>query len=120
MSDNKDIQVKGEENKTEAVKEETAADTAVKAPAAKEAAKPSDKKAKKAVKKEKKPNIFIRIWKKLKEIVSELKKVTWPTFPTVLKQTGVVIAVVVFFMIIIFGFDSLLSFLYKLMFPVIE
>jgi len=72
-------------------------------------------KPKKAVKKVKKPNIFVRFGKKTKEIFSELKKVTWPTFPTVLKQTGVVIAVVLFFLVLIFAFDSILSFFYKLL-----
>ncbi len=46
---------------------------------------PKAEKPKKAVKKVKKPNIFIRIGRKLKEVFSELKKVTWPDFPTVLK-----------------------------------
>lgn len=72
-------------------------------------------KAKKAAKKPARPNIFKRMWKKLRETFSELKKVTWPTFPTVLKQTGVVIAVVSFFLIIIFAFDFLLSLLYGLL-----
>jgi preprotein translocase SecE subunit len=52
------------------------------------------------------------MWKKIRETFSELKKVTWPTFPTVLKQTGVVIAVVSFFLVVIFAFDFLLSLLY--------
>lgn len=64
----------------------------------------------------KKPNIFIRMGKKIKEVFSELKKVTWPTFPTVLKQTGVVIAVVSIFLVIIFAFDSALSLLYGLLY----
>lgn len=74
-----------------------------------------EKKAKKVVKKDKKPNIFLRIGKKLKEVFSELKKVTWPTFPTVLKQTGVVVAVVSFFLILIFAFDSLLAVFYEML-----
>ena len=52
------------------------------------------KSKKKKVKKEKKENKLVR---KLKETGSELKKVTWPKFPKVVKQTGVVLAVVVFF-----------------------
>lgn len=121
MSDKKDIKkpetaaVKSNDKITEVISSEKAAEgnTAVKA----DAVKPADKKAKKVVKKEKKPGIFVRIGKKIKEVFSELKKVTWPTFPTVLKQTGVVIAVVLFFLIIIFGFDTLMSFLYSLLFP---
>lgn len=75
----------------------------------------AEKKTKKPVKKDKKPSIFLRIGKKLKEVFSELKKVTWPTFPTVLKQTGVVIAVVSFFLVLIFAFDSLLSIFYQML-----
>ena len=36
----------------------------------------------------KKPNIFVRMGRKLKETFSELKRVTWPTFPKVLKSTA--------------------------------
>ena len=52
---------------------------------------------------------------KVKEIFSELKKVDWPTFGKVVKQTGVVIAVVVIFLVIIFGFNTGLQELLKLM-----
>ena len=45
---------------------------------------------------EKKPNIFVRMGRKLKEVFSELKKVTWPTFGKVVKATGVVIFLVIF------------------------
>ncbi len=45
---------------------------------------------------------------------SELKKVTWPKFPTVVKQTGVVLAVVLFFMVIVTAFNLGLSELLKL------
>ena len=49
---------------------------------------------------EKKPNIFVRMGRKLKEVFSELKKVTWPTFGKVVKATGVVLVVVVIFLVI--------------------
>lgn len=49
---------------------------------------------------EKKPNIFVRMGRKLKEVFSELKKVTWPTFGKVVKSTGVVLVVVVIFLVI--------------------
>ena len=52
--------------------------------------------------------------KRLKETGSEVKKVTWPKFSQVAKATGVVIAVVLFFTVILFGFDSLLGWLYNL------
>jgi preprotein translocase subunit SecE len=67
----------------------------------------------------KKPNIFVRIgkWfaKGFKEIVSELKKVTWPKGKEVLTNTGVVLVVVLFFLVAVGAFDSLLSFLLKLL-----
>ena len=55
-------------------------------------------KAKTAVKK---PNIFVRMGRKIKEVFSELKKVTWPTFGKVMKATGTVILIVVLFLIVI-------------------
>ncbi len=66
----------------------------------------------KKVKKEKKPS---KIGRKFKETFSELKKVTWPTFPKVVKQTGIVLAVVVFFTVVLFAFDYILKFFFKLM-----
>ncbi len=56
---------------------------------------------KKVKPKNKKPNVFVRIGRKLKEVFSEIKKVSWPSFGKVVKQTGVVIGVVLFFMVII-------------------
>ncbi len=61
-------------------------------------------------KKEKKPGLF----KKLKEAWSELKKVTWPSFATVVKKTGVVILVTVLFTVVLFGIDWLLGLLYNI------
>ena len=57
----------------------------------------------------KKPNIFKRMGKGIKEIISELKKVSWPTFAKVMAETGIVLAVVVFFLLVILGIDSLLN-----------
>ena len=61
----------------------------------------------------KKPNVFVRIGRKFKEVFSELKKVTWPTFGKVIKATGVVIAVVVSFLVVFtavnFGLNELLG-----------
>lgn len=66
-------------------------------------------KAKKQKKsKDKKPS---KIAKRLKETSSELKKVTWPKFTTVLKQTGVVLAVTAAFLLVVFGIDRLCSWL---------
>ncbi len=61
-------------------------------------------------KKEKKGGLF----RKLKEAWSELKKVTWPGFSSVVKKTGVVIVVVLIFTVVIFGIDYLLGLLYNL------
>lgn len=44
-----------------------------------------------------------------KNTLNEIKKVKWPTFKTVLKQTGIVLAVVIVFALVIFGFDRILS-----------
>ena len=63
--------------------------------------KPVEKK----VKKNKKPNIFKRMWVKIKEIFSELKKVTWPSFSTVLKQLGCVLGIVLVVLVIIMAMD---------------
>lgn len=52
---------------------------------------------------------------KIKEVFSELKKVTWPTFKKVVQQTGIVLAVVFAFFLVIWGIDSLLSYLLKLL-----
>ena len=72
---------------------------------------------KKEKKKNKKPNIFKRFGAKCKDVFSELKKVSWPTFATVVKQTGIVLAVVLVFMVVIFGFDMGLSALLGLITP---
>lgn len=50
-----------------------------------------------------------------KEVFSELKKVSWPTFAKTLTQLGVVIVVVLFFLLVLMGMDALLSWLYKLL-----
>lgn len=53
----------------------------------------------------KKPNIFVRMGRKLKETFSELKRVTWPSFPKVVKSTCVVIVVVVAFLVVVTGIN---------------
>ena len=71
----------------------------------------------KKTKKNKKPNIFKRMGAKLKDVFSELKKVTWPTFPKIIKQTGVVLVVVLIFLVVISAFDFGLLQLLKLVSP---
>ena len=55
--------------------------------------------------KNKKPNIFVRMGRKIKEIFSELKKVTWPSFKTVLKQLGCVLVTVILVLAVIMLMD---------------
>jgi len=71
----------------------------------------SDKKNNKKVAKDNKGGLG----KKIKESVSEIKKVNWPTFGKVCKQTGMVITVVVICTLILFGMDRLLSWLFTLL-----
>ena len=64
--------------------------------------------------KNKKPNIFRRMGAKIKEVFSELKRVTWPSFFTVLKTTGVVLVIILAFLIVVTGVDGVLGLLLKL------
>ena len=51
--------------------------------------------------------------RKLKETFSELKRVTWPSFPKVVRSTCVVLVVVVVFLVVVtainFGLQELLK-----------
>ena len=75
------------------------------------------KEVKKGKKKDKKPGFFKKIGLKMKDVFSELKKVVWPSFGKVVKQTGVVLVVVVIFLIVITAFDFGLLSLLKLVSP---
>jgi len=55
------------------------------------------------------------LWTRIRETFSELKKVTWPSFKTVIKSTGIVLAVVLFFLVCLIGIDSLLGWLYRML-----
>ena len=69
---------------------------------------------KKDVKKKKKgPNIFRRIFNYFKNMKSEIKKVTWLTKEEFAKYTGVVVAFIFIFAIVVFGIDSVLSLLVR-------
>lgn len=70
--------------------------------------KQKDKKAKKA-----KANAAPKR-SRVKETMAELKKVSWPGFGKTMKQTGMVISVVLVFMLVTLGIDSLLTWLLKL------
>ena len=65
--------------------------------------------------KNKKPNWFRRVGAKFKETFSELKRVTWPKLPTVLKTTGVVLTIVFAFLVVVTGVDYLLGLLLSLL-----
>ena len=72
-------------------------------------AKSNEKELEKREKKQdknKKPNVFVRMGRKLKETFSELKRVTWPTFGAALKATGVVIVIVLIFTVIVTGVNK--------------
>lgn len=74
-----------------------------------------DKKANKNAKADKnaKPNWFVRTGRWFKRTFSgmwqELKKVSWPKFSDVVKQTGMVLAVVLFFLVVVTAINLGLS-----------
>ena len=69
---------------------------------------------KKTQPKNKKDNIFKKIGRKFKEVFSELKKVSWPSFKTVVKNTSIVLGVVLIFLVVITLMDFGLGELFKL------
>lgn len=73
------------------------------------------KKGKGGKKNDDKVGFGTRVKNFFKGIVSELKKVTWPTAGKVFAQFGTVCFVVLIFVLIIMGFDSLCSWLLKLL-----
>ena len=75
------------------------------------------KKENKKTKSKKGPGLFKRLGMKLKDVFSELKKVNWPSFAKVIKQTGVVLAVVLVFLVVIMLFDWGLMELLKIVAP---
>ena len=75
------------------------------------------KEAKKSAKKSAKPGFFKRLGLKIRDTFSEIKRVTWPNFPKVVKKTGVVLVVVLAFLVVITAFDSGLLELLKLVAP---
>ena len=95
------------ETKVETAKTEIVADNKTPEKSNKKDKKQDKKKAKKEARQG-------GLGKKLKETGSELKKVSWPTFGKVMKQTGVVLAVVAIFTVVLFGIDYLLGLLFNL------
>ena len=74
--------------------------------------KAKEKDKKKSKKKDKKNG---GIAKTTRETMSELKKVTWPSFGEVVKKTGIVIAFVVLFGLFFYGVNALLGWLVTLL-----
>ncbi len=54
----------------------------------------------------KKKNVFVRIFKYLRECIGELKKITWPTFSQTTKNFGIVLLVIVVVGLFIFALDQ--------------
>ena len=50
-----------------------------------------------------------------KETIGELKKVTWPSFGKTMKQTGMVLSLVLLFGVVVLGIDLLISFIINLL-----
>jgi len=80
-----------------------------------ERAEERKKKDKERAKKEKKERTRRNPFTFFKNVFGELKKVTWPTFGQTVKKTGVVLAVVLVFSLVVFGIDQGLSALYRLL-----
>jgi len=52
---------------------------------------------------------------RVRDLFAELKRVKWPTFPHALKQTGVVLGMVLIFSVVLFGINYGLAELFKLL-----
>jgi len=74
--------------------------------------KTADKKAEK--KPEKKPSVFAKIAKYFRECRSEIKKIVWPTPKATFKNVGIVLSVLVIVGLFIYGLDTGLIALLKL------
>ncbi len=73
---------------------------------------PKEKSPKKAA--NKKPNVFKRIGNYFREVISEIKKIVWPTPKATFKNTGVVLLSMLIVGLVIFGVDSGLYYLFGL------
>lgn len=95
------------ENTTDVSAEQTVAEEKVEKADKKQKEQKNNKKAKKQNTEPKR--------NKVKETVAELKKVTWPTFGDVVKNTLIVLGIVVACTVALFAIDRVLSWLYQLM-----
>ncbi len=64
---------------------------------------------------QKKPNIFKRIAAYFRDLRSEFKKVTWPTKKQIVNNTIVVLVTIIVAGVVVWGLDSILTVLVKLM-----
>ena len=89
----------------------------VKIPPTKEEIKEDVKqeKAKRKAKRKERKKDRVGFFGKIKEVFGELKKVRWPSFGQTAKGTGVVLAVVLIFSLVVFGIDQGLFALYRLL-----
>jgi preprotein translocase subunit SecE len=69
---------------------------------------PAKKNSKKPVKKagKKRVNVLKRIGKFFKDVITELKKVTWPTRKNLISYTIAVLVFVAIMMAVVYGIDS--------------
>ena len=63
----------------------------------------------------KKPGFFARISRSLRDMKGEMKKVVWPSKKQVINNTLIVLAFVAVSGIFIWGLDSILSFVMKML-----
>lgn len=54
----------------------------------------------------KKPNVFARLFKYLRECIGEMKKITWPTVSQTTKNFGVVMVVIIIAGVLIYALDQ--------------
>lgn len=73
----------------------------------------ADEKVKEKKDKEKKRKEPSKARRRVKDFFTELKKVTWPSFPKVIKKTGVVLFVTICFLIVMIAFDSLFGLAFR-------
>ena len=66
----------------------------------------TDKKAAKTAKKSKKPNVFSRAIKYLRECKGEIKKITWPTPMQTTKNFGIVVLVIAIIGVFVWLLDT--------------
>lgn len=54
----------------------------------------------------KKPNVFARLFKYLRECIGEMKKITWPTVSQTTKNFGVIMIVIIVAGVLIYALDQ--------------